>query len=67
MRHDPDILERLADGRRHRLRADGRPVFELTAEEIERSTKTAMRLADASKSQARRGPAERLPSQRRSG
>ncbi len=53
MRHDRDILERLADGRRRRLRADGRPVFGLTADEIERSTKTAMRLADASKSQVK--------------
>lgn len=53
MRHDRDILERLADGRRRRLRADGRPVFGLTAQEIEQSTQTAMRLADASKSQAK--------------
>lgn len=53
MRNDRDILERLADGRRRRLSADGRPVFGLTVEEIERSTKTAMRLAAASKSQVR--------------
>jgi hypothetical protein len=52
MRHDRDILMHLADARRRRLRANGRPVFGLTAQEIERSTKTAMRLADASKSQA---------------
>lgn len=51
MRHDRDILIRLADARRRRLRADGRPVFDLTTQEVEQSTKTAMRLADASKSQ----------------
>jgi hypothetical protein len=46
-RPDRDVLERLAAGRQ---RADGRPVFGLTAEEIKRSTKTAMRLTGASKS-----------------
>lgn len=53
MRHDRDLLMRLADARRQRLRADGRPGFDLTAQEIEQSTKTAMRLADASKSQVK--------------
>jgi hypothetical protein len=52
MRHDRDTLNRLADNRRRRLRANGRPAFGLTVHEVERSTRTAMRLADASKSQA---------------
>ena len=47
-----DALTILAAGRRRRLQGAARPTFNLTAEEIERSTKTAMRLADASKSQA---------------
>jgi len=49
---DRDSLKLLADARRHRMQANGRPRFDLTAEEIERSTSVAMRLADASKSQA---------------
>jgi len=48
-----DALTILATGRRRRLQGAARPTFDLTAEEIERSTKTAMRLADASKSQAK--------------
>jgi hypothetical protein len=42
----------LATDRRDRMQSNGRPRFDLTDEEIERSTRTAMRLADASKSQA---------------
>lgn len=47
-----DALTILATGRRRRLQGAARPTFDLTPEEIERSTKAAMRLADASKSQA---------------
>jgi hypothetical protein len=50
--HDRDKLMTLATGRRNRIQSNGRPRFDLTDEEIERSTRTAMRLADASKSQA---------------
>jgi hypothetical protein len=46
-----NALKILAAGRRHRLRSSARPKFDLAAEEIERSTMTAMRLADASKPQ----------------
>jgi hypothetical protein len=49
---DRDNLKILAAGRRNRLQRNGRPRFDLTDAEIERSTQTAMRLADASKSQA---------------
>jgi hypothetical protein len=52
MPRDRDKLMILAAGRRNRLQSNGRPRFDLTDEEIERSTRTAMRLADASKSQA---------------
>jgi len=52
MPQDRDNLEILAAGRRKRLQSNGRPRFDLTEAEIERSTQTAMRLADASKSQA---------------
>lgn len=52
MVRDRDKLMTLAADRRDRLRDHGRPRFDLTDEEIERSTRTAMRLADASKSQA---------------
>jgi hypothetical protein len=52
MPQDPDNLKVLAAGRRSRLQSNGRPRFDLTDAEIERSTQTAMRLADASKSQA---------------
>jgi len=52
MRHDRDNLTILATARRNRLQANGRPRFDLTAEEIERSTRTAMGLAGASRSQA---------------
>lgn len=48
-----DTLTILAAGRRHRLQNSGQPRFNLTAEEIERSTGIAMRLADASRSQAK--------------
>jgi len=50
--HDRNKLMALATGRRNRIQCNGRPRFDLTDEEIERSTETAMRLADASKSQA---------------
>jgi len=52
MPQDRDNLKVLAAGRRSRLQSNGRPRFDLTDAEIERSTQTAMRLADASKSQA---------------
>lgn len=52
MPKDRDNLKVLAAGRRNRLQSNGRPRFDLTDAEIERSTQTAMRLADASKSQA---------------
>ncbi len=52
MPQDRDTLKVLAAGRRSRLQSNGRPRFDLTDTEIERSTQTAMRLADASKSQA---------------
>jgi hypothetical protein len=47
-----DALKTLAAGRRHRLQGSAHPKLDLTAEEIERSTGTAMRLAEASRSQA---------------
>jgi hypothetical protein len=47
-----DTLKLLATARRDRMQSNGRPRFDLTDEEVERSTRTAMRLADASKSQA---------------
>lgn len=52
MPQDRDTLKTLATARRNRLQSNGRPRFDLTEEEVERSTQTAMRLADASKSQA---------------
>lgn len=52
MPRDRDNLKVLAAGRRSRLQSNGRPRFDLTDAEVERSTQTAMRLADASKSQA---------------
>jgi hypothetical protein len=52
MPQDRDNLKALAAGRRNRLQSNGRPRFDLTDAEIERSTQTAMRLADASKSRA---------------
>lgn len=47
-----ETLKTLATARRNRLQSNGRPRFDLTEEEVERSTQTAMRLADASRSQA---------------
>jgi hypothetical protein len=44
-------LVRLAECRRRRLDDRGRPVYNLTPQEIERSTETAMRLAGAADSQ----------------
>jgi hypothetical protein len=60
---DRDKLMILATDRRDRIQSNGRPRFDLTDEEIERSTRTAMRLADASKSQAetRAGANSTLP------
>jgi hypothetical protein len=60
---DRDKLMTLATDRRERLQGDGRPRFELTDKEVERSTRTAMHLADASKSQveARAGASTALP------
>jgi hypothetical protein len=51
MRHDQDTLLRLAESRRRRLGANGRPTFEITRDEAEASARSAMRLAQASKSQ----------------
>lgn len=50
--HDRDELMILANDRRTRMQNDGRPRFDLTDEEIQRSTRTAMCLANASKSRA---------------
>ena len=63
MAPDRDKLMILATDRRDRIQSNGRPRFDLTDEEIERSTRTAMRLADASKSQAeaRAGANSTLP------
>jgi hypothetical protein len=47
MRHDHDMLVRLAEVRRRNMAPDGRPVIGTTREQAERSTLTAMRLADA--------------------
>jgi len=48
-------LRRLADNRRRRLDVVGPDRFRLTDEELERSTTTAMRLAQASKSRVEAG------------
>jgi hypothetical protein len=50
---DRDTLTTLATERRSRMQRTGRPRFDLTEEEIKRSTQTAMRLAGASASQAK--------------
>lgn len=52
MANDRDELMVLATDRRNRMQGNGRPRFDLAEEEIERSARTAMRLADASKLQA---------------
>ncbi|HMJ34282.1 MAG TPA: hypothetical protein VK501_10210 [Baekduia sp.] len=44
---DRSKLSRLAENRQRRLADRARPSFELTDDEIEASTDTAMRLADA--------------------
>jgi hypothetical protein len=49
MRHDRETLTRLATNRQKRIQANGRPAFALTTREIERSTRTAMQLTDASR------------------
>jgi hypothetical protein len=51
--HDRDKLMILATDRRNRMQSSGRPRFDLTDDEIERSTRTAMRLSIESKSQAK--------------
>ena len=56
MPDDRNILVHLAENRRRRLQPSGRPLFDLTAEEVESSTKIAMRLAQASTSQIEREP-----------
>lgn len=40
-----DALNRLAENRRARIGSDGRPVFDLSREEAEASSRAAMRLA----------------------
>jgi hypothetical protein len=55
-----DILVRLAENRERRLGPTGRPVFALTDVEVENSTRTAMRLAEASKSQVEARSRRRL-------
>ena len=47
MANDPSKLSRLAENRKRRLSDRARPSFGLTADEIKRSTDTAMRLAEA--------------------
>lgn len=44
-----ESLKLLAAARRDRLRLDGRPQFDLTDEELARSTQTAMRLANGTR------------------
>jgi len=50
MRDQTENLLLLAENRRRRM-ASGRPVFDLTPEQYERSAYWAMRVAQASKSQ----------------
>lgn len=47
-------LKALAVGRRNRLQSNGRPRFDLADDEIQRSTETAMRLADGAPSDTTR-------------
>jgi hypothetical protein len=49
----------LAENRQRRLAERGRPSFDLTADEVKRSTDTAMRLADAIPQQVDDGTAPR--------
>lgn len=44
---DRSKLPELAENRQRRLADRGRPSFDLTADEVKRSTDTAMRLANA--------------------
>lgn len=46
-RHNRKMLLRLAENRHKRIGPNGRPVFDLTPEEIIASTKAAMRVAKA--------------------
>lgn len=46
MANDPSKLSRRAENRERRLSDRARPSFGLTADEIKRSTDTAMRLAE---------------------
>lgn len=50
MKSRREILLSLAANRDERLDGRGRPVFNLTPEELEASAHTAMRVADASRS-----------------
>lgn len=61
MRYDEKTLMRLAENRERRLRANGRPKFGLTMDEAEASARSAMRLAQASKSQVERRMGCRRP------
>jgi hypothetical protein len=45
-----ETLNTLATARSNRLQPNGRPRFDLTDEELERSTQTAMRLANGTRS-----------------
>jgi len=47
MPQDRDNLKIIAARRRDRMQGNGRPRFDLTDAEIERSTQVAMHLADA--------------------
>jgi len=51
MRNRENTLDQLVSARRKRLEARDLHGVELTRDELQRSTKTAMRLADASASQ----------------
>ena len=55
-----DTLVLLAENRQRRIGPNGRPVFALTDAEIENSTRMAMRLAEASKSQVEAHSCEHL-------
>jgi hypothetical protein len=56
---DRSKLSGLAENRQRRLAGRGRPSFDLTADEVKRSTDTAMRLADATPQQVNEGSAPR--------
>jgi hypothetical protein len=56
---DRSKLSGLAESRQRRLAHRGRPSFDLTVDEVKRSTDTAMRLADATPQQVNDGSAPR--------